>query len=86
MSLCVGDRVVCTCIPHGHLHTVTHTKCRIDSIDSPDDEHLFARNMWIIGINKYTKRIVRQVGHLQRLETIVICYEDEKKSINKICV
>jgi len=48
MPLYVGDRVVCrfkTCIPHGPLHTVTYTGGRIDTIDSPDDEHLVARNM-----------------------------------------
>ena len=38
MSLCVGDS-------HGHLHRVTYTRCRIDTIDSPDDEHMAARNM-----------------------------------------
>ena len=43
MSLYVGDRVVG--IPHGHLHRVTYTKGRIDTIDSPDDERLVARNM-----------------------------------------
>ena len=25
-----------TCTPHDHLHTVTHTRGRIDTIDSPD--------------------------------------------------
>ena len=52
-------RVVCssiqTCIPHGHLHRVTYTRGRIDTTDSPDDEHLDARNMYTIGIYKYTK-------------------------------
>ena len=28
-----------------YLHTVTYTGGRIDTIDSPDDEHLVARNM-----------------------------------------
>ena len=28
-----------------HLHRVTYAKCRIDTIDSPNDEHMFARNM-----------------------------------------
>ena len=47
----VGDLVIYrfgwnqACIPHGHLHTVTYTRGRIDTIDSPDDEHLVARNM-----------------------------------------
>ena len=27
------------CIPDGHLHRVTYTRCRIDTADSPDDEH-----------------------------------------------
>jgi hypothetical protein len=39
----VGDRQVCT--PDGHLHRVTYTRCRTDTIDSPDDEHMAAENM-----------------------------------------
>jgi hypothetical protein len=44
VSLCVGDRLVCrsgssfsTCILDSHLHRVTHSRCCIDTIDSPDD-------------------------------------------------
>jgi len=50
VTLC-SDRPVCrlcrnpTCIPDGYLHTVTCTRCCIDTIDSPDDEHKVARNM-----------------------------------------
>jgi len=45
---------------------VTYTRCCIDTIDSPDDEHGVARNMYKTEI--YTqKRIVRQVGHLPRI-------------------
>jgi len=53
MSLYVGDCLVCrfgwncsikTCIPDGHLHRVAYTRCRIDTVDSPDDEHMIARN------------------------------------------
>jgi len=29
----------------GHLHTVTYTRCRINTIVSLDDEHRSARNM-----------------------------------------
>jgi len=50
MSLYVGDRLVCrfgwniqTCTLGGHLHRVTYTRC-IDTIDSPDDERMDARN------------------------------------------
>jgi len=49
MSPYVGDRLVCrfgwncsliqTCIPYGHLHRVTYTTCRTDTINSPDDGH-----------------------------------------------
>jgi len=44
MSCYVGDRVHIT-LPHGHLHTVTYTRGRINTVDSPDDERLVARNM-----------------------------------------
>ena len=29
----------------GHQYRVTYTRCRIDTTDSPDDEHMAARNM-----------------------------------------
>ena len=66
VSHCVGDRFVCsspTCVRNGHRHRETYTRCCIDTIDSPDDEHEVARNMQIIEINTQ-KRIVCQVGHL----------------------
>jgi hypothetical protein len=53
-----------TCTVDGHLHTVTYTRCRINTIDSPDDEHSGARNMKRIGINGYENGIVRQVCYL----------------------
>ena len=59
MLLYVGDRLVCRlqiCIPDGHLHTVTYTRYRIDTIDSPDDEQMSARNMQRFGINIYEKK------------------------------
>jgi len=34
-----------TCTLDGYLLTVTYTRCRIDTIDSPDGEHRGARNM-----------------------------------------
>jgi len=53
-SLYVGDRLVCrfgwncssiqTCTPDGHLNRVTYTRYRINTINSPDDEHRGARN------------------------------------------
>jgi hypothetical protein len=38
MSLCVGDRLVRRSRP-------AYTRCCIDTINSPDDEHEVARNM-----------------------------------------
>ena len=53
------DRTPCcsihTCIPIGHLHRVTYTKCCIDTTDSPDDEHMVARNIQSIEINIHGK-------------------------------
>jgi len=48
-------------IPDGHLH-MTYTRYHIDTTESPDDEHLNARNVenWN---KRIQKRIVRQVGH-----------------------
>ena len=33
------------CIPDSHPHRVTNTKCRMDTVISPDDAHTVARNM-----------------------------------------
>jgi hypothetical protein len=32
-------------IPDGYIHRVTNTRCRIDTVVSPDDGHIVARNM-----------------------------------------
>ena len=36
--------------------TVNCINTTSDTIDSPDDEHLVAQNMYRIGINKYKKK------------------------------
>jgi len=43
LSLCVDDCVVG--IPVSQPHRVTNTKCRINTVISPDDGHIVARNM-----------------------------------------
>jgi hypothetical protein len=55
MSLCIDDRQVhwCTCTPD----RVTYTRCRIDTINSPDDGHVHARNMWRIEINIHEEEL-----------------------------
>jgi len=45
VTLCRWPSSMHTCVPDGHLHSVTYTRCRIDTINSPDDEHMSARNM-----------------------------------------
>ena len=34
-----------------------HTRCHIDTTDSPDDGHMAARNMWRIEINIHEKEL-----------------------------
>jgi len=34
-----------TCAPDGHLYRVTYNRCRIDTINFPDDGHVDAQNM-----------------------------------------
>ena len=74
MSLCVDDRLVCrsecfilTCKPDGHLHRVTYTRCRIDTINFPDEGHMAARNMYRIEINIQEKSV-----HQVRLFTTIV--------------
>jgi len=57
MSLYVGDHLVCRFgrnRPNLHTrrspHRVTYTRYRIDTIESPDDEHMAVRNMYTIEI------------------------------------
>ena len=71
-----------TWIPNGHLRRVTYTRYRVDTIHSPDDEHMNARNMYRFGINIYEKITVRQVGYLQEL-----CRDASQQNIKKdVCV
>jgi len=46
-----------TCTPNGHLYRVTYTRCRIGTINSPDDGHVAARNMYKIEINIHEKEL-----------------------------
>jgi hypothetical protein len=55
-----------------------HTGCRIDAVNSPNDEHMSTRNIQRFGINIYEKRIVRPIGHIQEL------YRDARSTKHKI--
>ena len=46
-----------TILDHSLVFRVTYTRCRIDAIDSPDDEHMGARNMERIEINIREKEL-----------------------------
>jgi hypothetical protein len=63
----VWMRLIQTCTLNGHLYRVTYTRCCIDTINSPDDGHMVAQNMWRIEI--YLKHTWKgcQVVYLQRL-------------------
>jgi hypothetical protein len=85
----VGDRLVCksgsscvTCILDDHLHRVACTRYCIDTVNSPDDEHGVARNMYRIVINIQEKRTVRQVGYLLELQHCPLVGSDAVITIN----
>jgi len=48
-------RRIQTCTLNGHLYRVTYTRCRIDTINSPDGGHMAVRNMWRTEINIHEK-------------------------------
>jgi len=77
MSLCTDDRLVCsliqTCTLNGHLYRVTYTRCRIDTINSPDDGHMATRNMQRIEINTHKKELrVKLV--IYKTEIVLFCF------------
>jgi len=55
------DGIIPTCISEGHVHRVAYTRCRIDTINSPDDGHKTARNMEKMEINIDEKMRVKLV-------------------------
>jgi len=46
-----------TCTQNGHLYRVTYTRCRIDTVNSPDEGQMAARNMYRIEINIHEKEL-----------------------------
>ena len=54
------------CIPGNHPYRVTITKCRIDTVISPDDGHIVARNMWRKEIN-ILRKTAHQVGFIYKI-------------------
>ena len=70
-----------TCIPDGHLHGVIYIRWCIDTIDSPDDEHWVARNMYRSEINtlkKCVKLVINtnctEMHGQQNIKLFSVCY------------
>ena len=65
MSLSIDDRLVCSfgwvsskpAQPNGRLYRLTYARCRIDTINSPDDGHMAAQNMKKIEINVHENEL-----------------------------
>jgi hypothetical protein len=43
--------IIPPCMPDSHSYTMTKTRCRIGTVISPDDRHIFARKMYRRAIN-----------------------------------
>jgi len=69
MDDCLVCRSICSCIPDSHPHGVTNTKCRINTVISPDDGHIVARNMQRKETN-ILRKTVQQVGFIYK--TIIL--------------
>ena len=58
-------KLIPPCIPDSHAHSVTDTECRTDTVISPDDGRIVARNVYRKEMNMLRK-IVRQVGFIYK--------------------
>jgi len=60
------ETLIPPCIPDSHPHRVTNTKCRTDTVISPDNGHTVARNMYRKDIN-ILRKTVHQVGFIYKI-------------------
>jgi hypothetical protein len=58
-----GLKLILPCTPDSHPHSVTDTKCRMDTVISPDDGRIVTRNVYRKEMNML-RTIVRQVGFI----------------------
>ena len=83
----VWTSLIQICTSNDHLYRVTYTRCRIYTINSPDDgAHGYPKH--VENRNKHTwKRIVCQVGYLQRLYIllVVVLYRSVCSKIPETC-
>ena len=70
------------CIPDSLPHRITNTKCRINTVVSPDDGHIVARNMWrlinILRINCAPSWLIYKI--------LILCFGFLLNSVDKIQV
>ena len=59
------------CIPENHPYRLISTKCRIDTVISPEDGHMVARNMQRKEIN-ILRKIVHHGGFIYKTQNY--CY------------
>jgi hypothetical protein len=59
------------CIPDSNPYRITSTKCRINTVVSPDDGHKVARNIWRKGIN-IPRKIVHKLGFIYKIPLIFL--------------
>jgi hypothetical protein len=57
---------VCICVADSHPHRITSIKCCTDTVVSPDDGHIVARNMYRNGIN-ILRNIVHQFDFIYKI-------------------
>jgi len=62
---CLVCRSICSYIPDSHPHRITSTKCRMNTVVSPDDGQNVVRNMERKEIN-ITRKIVHQVSFIYK--------------------
>ena len=81
----------CVCIPDSHPHRITSAKCRINTVVSPDDGHIVARNMYrlinilrinIIRINFATSWLYLQVYKVNFTFTFTFTFTLQFRFIN----
>jgi hypothetical protein len=60
MSLCIDGRLVCRFLHlhASHLYRVTYTRCRIDTINFPDDGHIWKKLLRSLKIIRHREQMV----------------------------
>jgi len=76
----VGKSIIPPRIPDSHPHRITSTKCRINTVVSPDDGHIAARNMYRL-INILRKKLCTKLALLTKKKKLklfhIMFYADE---------